>query len=82
MTKNDLFEIIKSNVVSIIPDIPRDKIQIDKSLTELGANSIDRMEIVIKTLEDLKLKIPLVELGKVSNLQGLVTLLYEKILSA
>jgi polyketide biosynthesis acyl carrier protein len=45
---------------------------------DLGANSIDRMDIVTQTMEDLAIKIPLVELAKVQNIQELVDLLYEQ----
>jgi acyl carrier protein len=36
------------------------------------------MEIVTRTMEDLNIKIPAVELGKTYNLQSLVDLLYNK----
>lgn len=77
MTKNEIFQIIKKNVLEILPKIPEEIITIDQRLKDLGANSIDRMDIVTRTMEDLAIKIPLVELAGVQNLQELVDLLYE-----
>jgi polyketide biosynthesis acyl carrier protein len=78
MSKDDIFEVVKSNIVEILPGIPKDDIKIEERLKDLGANSIDRMDIVIKTMEIVGVKVPLVELGLVSNIQGLVNVLHEK----
>lgn len=78
MTKDDIFLQLKNIIIEILPDILPEQIKIEESLRNLGANSIDRMDIVIKAMEDLKIKIPLVEFGMVNNLQGLVDLLYSR----
>jgi polyketide biosynthesis acyl carrier protein len=77
MTKNDIFQIVKNNVVDVLPNVSQETIKIEQRLKDLGANSIDRMDIVTQTLEDLAIKIPMVELAKVQNIQELVDLLYE-----
>ena len=76
MEKNDIFEIIKRNTVEILPHISAADIRISESLKNYGANSIDRMDIVIKSMEDVGVKIPLVELGGVQNIEGLIDVLY------
>lgn len=78
MTKEQVFEVVKDSIVEFLPDVSRDDICIEESLRDLGANSIDRMDIVIKSMEALGIKIPMVEFGKVKNIQGLVDLLYDK----
>ena len=78
MTKEEVFQIVKRNVMAVLPALPPGTITLDKHLKELGANSIDRMEIITATLEDLGLKMPLVELGEIKGIEGLVTFLYEK----
>lgn len=78
MDKEDIFQIIKNNIADIVPEILEKGIKIEDSLKDLGANSVDRMDIVIKTMETLGIKIPLVELGRAANIQSLVDLLYEK----
>ncbi len=78
MTTDQIFQTIKKNVIEILPDIQQEKITIEKRLKDLGANSIDRMEIVTMTMEDLELKVPLIEFGDVNNIEGLVNVFYEK----
>ena len=74
MNKEQIFEVIKKNVLDILFELDESAITIDKTLSELGANSLDRADIVTQTMEDLGMNIPLVELGKVKNITGLVDL--------
>lgn len=78
MSKEQVFQIVKNNIIEFLPEILPNQIELTVSLKDLGANSIDRMDIVIKSMETLGLKIPLVEFGKLHNIQGLVDLLYER----
>jgi polyketide biosynthesis acyl carrier protein len=76
--KTIIFETIKKNIVEILPDLADREIKIENNLTELGANSLDRSEIAILSMQDLNLKIPLIELGSVHNINDLVNLFYAK----
>jgi polyketide biosynthesis acyl carrier protein len=77
MTKERIFQIIRDNIREILPDISLDDVTIDKSLKTLGANSIDRMDILIMTMEALGVKMPLLEFARTSNIQDMVEVLYE-----
>ena len=79
MGREDIFNIVKRNTLEVLPELSSEMITIEKRLKDLGANSVDRMEIVTMTLEELKLKIPLVELGKLSNIEELVDFLHDRI---
>ena len=76
MNHVDIFQIVKKKILEILPEIPTDRITIDQQLRALGANSIDRMEIITLVLEHLNLRIPLVEFGNCKNIQGLVDIMY------
>ncbi|BCJ93982.1 acyl carrier protein [Anaerocolumna cellulosilytica] len=76
MDKNNIFSILKSIIVQILPEIDIEQITLEDSLKEIGANSIDRMDIIIETMEQLGVKIPLVEFGQLKNIEGIVDLLY------
>lgn len=78
MNYDEIFQIVKKNIVMVLPYLAGKEISIEKSLKDLGANSIDRAEVVTLSIEDLGIKIPMVEFGKVSNIRGMVDLLYEK----
>lgn len=78
MTRDEIFQIIKNKAMQVLPDLRPDEITMERRLKDLGANSIDRMEILTMTIEELGLKGPLVELGRVDNLRGLVDVLHER----
>jgi polyketide biosynthesis acyl carrier protein len=74
--KEKIFAVIKENTLRILPDARPEDIEIDGSLTDLGANSIDRVEIVLYSLQQLGLKIPAPELHGLKNLRAVVDLFY------
>jgi len=76
MDREQIFEVVKQNIIRILPDLPPETITIEKSLTYLGANSIDRVEVATYSMEDLDIVIPRVELRQASNIRGLVDVLY------
>jgi polyketide biosynthesis acyl carrier protein len=78
MSKDDIFRIIKDNILEIFPDISSEEISMDESLRELGANSVDRMDIVVKTMEAIEVKISLVEIAQAGNIGELVNIFYAK----
>ena len=64
MTQDEIFEIIKNNTLEVIPELEADSITIEESLKNLGANSIDRMEILEKLEKgDLSLEETLTKLS-------------------
>ncbi|WP_106794045.1 acyl carrier protein [Aquimarina sp. Aq78] len=77
MSKEHVFEVVKNVIIEVLPDIKPEQIQIERNLRELGANSIDRMEVVTMSMEELDLKIPLMSFAQVSNIQGMVDVLVE-----
>lgn len=76
MPQSDIFNILKKNITDILVGVEPNRISLEARLVDLGANSIDRMEITVSTMEDMDVKIPITEMGKVSNIGGLVELLY------
>lgn len=78
MTEAETFEVVKKVILEILPFLSANDVSVDRSLKDLGANSIDRMEVVTQSMEELGLKIPMVEFGKVQNIKGLVGLLHAR----
>jgi polyketide biosynthesis acyl carrier protein len=66
---------IAANVAEIIPGVAAASVSIDSTLSSYGCNSIDRADIVWKTLEDLELNIPAVEFSNVTDIRGLAELI-------
>lgn len=78
MTREEIFNIVKESIAEILPETDVESLKVEDSLRELGANSIDRADIIIDTMEALGVKIPLVEFGNLANIREIVDLFYEK----
>lgn len=76
MTRDAIFAVVKDNILKVLPEVCPAAISLEKSLVELGANSVDRVEVAMYSMEALKLKIPRIELHGVRNLAGLVDLFH------
>jgi polyketide biosynthesis acyl carrier protein len=70
-----IFETIKKNLLAVVPEVDPKEVSADRSMAELGCNSIDRAEVVTLTMEDLKVTVPIVELGRVKDIGTLIDLL-------
>lgn len=78
MTKEEIFEIVVRHTREVVPALQEHCFKPADSLRELGANSIDRSEIVLMTLDSLSLSIPLVETARARNIDELVSVLHAK----
>ena len=78
MTRESIFEIIVRATCEVIPELEGHTFQPDDRLVDLGANSIDRAEIVTMTLEALSLSIPRVQVSEAKNIGDLTRIIYEK----
>lgn len=78
MDKQAIFALIARHAGEVIPHLEQHNFQWSDSLRALGANSIDRSEIVMMTLEAMELDIPLAETIRAENIGELAALLHEK----
>ncbi len=81
MTKDEIFKQIVIHTKTVVPELEQHNFLITDSLRELGANSVDRAEILTMMMETLKLEIPRVELFGAKNINDLVTIFYNKTIS-
>lgn len=79
MSKEHVFEVVKNIITEILPDVDPAEITIEKQLKDIGANSIDRMEIVTMSMRELDIKIPLMSFAGVSNIEGMVDVLHKNL---
>jgi polyketide biosynthesis acyl carrier protein len=75
VSSSQVFEIVKGHVLEVLPDLAPGQVTPERSLSELGANSVDRMEVVSLSLQSLGLDIPLMSFAGVSDIGGLVDVL-------
>ncbi len=79
MNVEDVFAIIVKHTKEVIPQLESHNFNLDDSLRELGANSIDRSEIVMMTLESLSLSIPLIHVARAENMGELASIIHERL---
>ncbi len=77
MLKDQILAVVKKHLMATVDGLTADQIDLDKSMKDLGANSLDIVEIVSVSMRELKVKVPRSELSKLSNVGGLVDLLYQ-----
>jgi len=78
MNKEEIFELITRHTCEVIPELEGHAFQSSDRLKDLGANSVDRAEIVMMTMESLSLQIPRVELSGTKSIGELAHVLHEK----
>jgi acyl carrier protein len=76
MTKDQIFAVVKKHLMNTVDGLTEDQIDRGKSMRDLGANSLDIVEIVSVSMRELKVKVPRAELAKLTDLGGLVDLLH------
>ncbi len=77
MTKEEVVEVVKRNIVENLDDIEMDEIEIAKSMKEYGANSLDMIEVVSCSMRELKIKVPRAELTEIENIEALTEKFFE-----
>ena len=79
MSIDEILGIIIDHTCTVIPSLKDHKFKKSDALKDIGANSIDRSEIAMMTMETLSLRIPLIEIAKAENIGDLASILHEKL---
>ena len=71
MTKEEIIDVIKKNIVDNLDDVEIQEIDPQKTMKDYGANSLDIIEVVSCSMRDLNIKIPRSELADIKNIDEL-----------
>jgi acyl carrier protein len=74
MNRNEIFEVVKTNMTEIIEGIEGEDIQETHTMSDFGADSLEIIEVVSRSMKQLGLKVPRTELSKAEDIRGLVDL--------
>ena len=77
LTREHILSVVKKYIREALEDVDVERIDTSLSMKDLGANSLDIVEVVSRTMRELRIKVPRSELSKLSNIDGLVDLLHE-----
>lgn len=73
--REEIFVIVRNHLCSIVDSVDPAVVTRDVSMKELGASSLDMVEVVSCAMRELRVRVPRAELSKVRNIGGLVDLL-------
>ena len=79
MSREQVLEVVKRHLVDTIEELEGVEIDPAKSMKDLGANSLDIVEVVSCSMRELKVKVPRAELNKLTNINQLVDLLFKTV---
>lgn len=71
MTKDEIIDVIKKNIVDNLDDVELEEIDPQKTMKDYGANSLDIIEVVSCSMRELNIKIPRTELADIKNIDEL-----------
>ena len=77
VSREEILSMVKRHLMDNVEDLDEGTIDPSKSMKELGANSLDIVEVVSCTMRDLKVKVPRAELAQLNDMNALVDLLHE-----
>ena len=77
MTREHIYAVVLKHLADAVDDLDPTSVDPTLSMKDLGANSLDIVEVVSRTMRELKIKVPRSELSRLTNINGLVDLLYE-----
>jgi acyl carrier protein len=72
-----MFAVVKANIQEIIEGAKGAEIQESDSMRDFGADSLEIVEVVSRSMKQLKIKVPRTELSGARNLKDLLDL-FEK----
>ncbi len=76
--KQKVVSIIKENLLEIIPALENEELSLDDTFVDLGANSLDRGELITMTLERLESESSRVEFVGAQTINELADMIVEK----
>ncbi len=79
MTRDEVRAVVLKYIATIVEGLPVSAIDTSRSLRDYRVNSLDVVEIVSRSMRELKVKVPRPELRKLSNLDGLIDLLHRMV---
>ena len=74
-----VFDVVRKHLTDICEDIDPASVTREASMKDLGASSLDIVEVVSCSMRELRVRIPRSELSKLTNIGGLVDLLHQSV---
>ncbi len=76
MNRDHVKTVVVKHLVQAVDTLDANKIDTSMSMKDMGANSLDIVEVVSAAMRELKIKVPRAELSKLTNVDQLIDLLH------
>lgn len=77
MAEDTVFLALKEAATAVMTDLSAEKLTERASLRELGANSLDRAEILMRVMEAQRVMVPMIRFAQCQNLGEIARVLNE-----
>lgn len=74
MTRSQMFEVVRGNIERIVEEAAGHEITEGTSMVDLGADSLQIVEVVSRSIKELRLKVPRTELANARTVKDLLDL--------
>jgi polyketide biosynthesis acyl carrier protein len=74
VTRSEIFTVVKTNIRNIVEEAHDHEIEEEMSMSDLGADSLQIVEVISRAMKDLRLRVPRTDLMNARNLKELVDL--------
>lgn len=78
MERENIDQVVRKYLARAL-DVDPASIDASRSMKDLGANSLDIVEVASSSMRELRVKIPREELAEIRNIAGLVDALHAKV---
>lgn len=75
MSRSHVEAVVKKYLAEVLDGLTVDTIDTHESMLDLGASSLDIVEIVSCSMRELRVKVPRSKLSEIDNIDGLIDLL-------
>jgi len=74
MTRAEMFEVVKANIERIVEEAAGREITESTNMVELGADSLQVVEVVSRSIKEVRLRVPRTELANARTVKDLLDL--------
>jgi len=78
VSREAIDQVVREVITTILPAVPAEAIVGNKHLRDLGADSVDRVEIILMLIDRLHLDEPMSSFSSLPDIDSLVTFLHER----
>jgi acyl carrier protein/polyketide biosynthesis acyl carrier protein len=79
MTSEDVRAIVLKHLHQLVPGTAERALDEDAPLNEIGADSLDLVDVASRSMQDLSVRLPRTDIGRIKTFRDLVRALHEKV---